>query len=151
MGLERTSVTMNAITLQARLGCSRCMTPLARQEILYSASAAVLCARCFDQDDLAVQNQRAAGFIVESALTSLGAGLLTLAGFSVIIALLVSTAGLISGVYALRSLLPSNRRFAQLLSLRKRIVVGVCASVGLLLAMYTFVFVAVILPWKLFA
>ncbi|MGE0549853.1 MAG: hypothetical protein AB7O24_24020 [Kofleriaceae bacterium] len=110
--------------------CSVCGVQLAMKDVLYNEHARVLCPMCFAKADIAATDQRAAAYIKTTALSSLtAAGVAWLINPFFVFSLLAVS----SAVYAIKSMLPGNERFSNLLSSGDRTLVWIGAIGGLAL------------------
>jgi hypothetical protein len=110
--------------------CSVCSRPISGGEVLYTAQGNLICPGCNARIDLQQTDLRAAKNITNSAISSLMLGLFSFFINPFFIITVMSVSG---GIYALRSLGPSNHRFAQHVE-SKRGLIYVCAIAGLIMS-----------------
>jgi hypothetical protein len=113
--------------------CSKCGVALAPGDVLYTASAEIVCAKCFGVADIAATDQRAANNIVAAAGTCLLAAVI---GWFINPVFLATFMSLASGGFALKSMLPGNERFTKLLGPGKRTLVWVVAGTGIAITLF---------------
>jgi len=128
--------------------CSGCGKTLIESDILYTADARVVCAACNDKDDVAATDKRAANNIRTSAITSLLVGLLSVFVNPIYACTVIAIS---AGAYALKSLLPGNERFSDLLSPGTKSLIWVCACLGIAAAAFRLLIDFAILKIVLFS
>jgi hypothetical protein len=107
--------------------CSGCGRTIGGAEILYTMQGNPVCPACHANADLLAADVRAAKNISNSAYSCLGLALLSFV-FNPFFIITIMSIG--SGIYALKSLGPSNERFARHVKSVRGLIYG-CAIAGL--------------------
>ncbi|HUJ63793.1 MAG TPA: hypothetical protein VLX92_35075 [Kofleriaceae bacterium] len=126
--------------------CASCGKQLARSEVLYDEQAREICAACNDKREIRRDESRAARNIQTAAWSCLG---LSVLGWFFNVLYVVNVGTILTGIYAIRSVMPGNERFTKYLTPGARTQIWVCAVLGLtitviqlLLLLYVLAFVA---------
>lgn len=112
----------------AAVSCSSCGKAISGSDILYTAEANMVCAVCSDNASIRGDEQRAAGNIQKAAWSCLSLSLLAWffdPFFS------INVVCILSGLFALRSMMRGNERFTQYLGAGARTQIWVCTIIGL--------------------
>jgi hypothetical protein len=114
--------------------CSGCGTALAPANVLYSADARIVCARCYAQADIVETDKRHANTIRNAGLACAAGGLVTffspLSGLLFVV--LAAAAFTIStGIYAILQVAGGKDRFTQHLSQGDVLLVWICSIFGI--------------------
>lgn len=117
--------------------CSGCGTAVADENVLYTAEARIVCAKCYAAADIVETDKRHAHAIRNAAIGSSLAGIGTffspLSGFTiVVVAFAIAAIG--SGIYAIQSMSFGQERFTKHLTPGDRILVWVCSLIGIIIA-----------------
>lgn len=119
--------------------CSVCGTALAPANVLYTADARVVCARCYAQADIVETDKRHAHTIRNAGLACAGGGLLTffspLSGL-VFVVFAAAAFTISTGIYAILQVAGGKDRFTQHLSQGDVLLVWICSIVGIGLAAF---------------
>ena len=114
--------------------CNGCGTPVAAANVLYTADARVVCAKCYAAADIVETDKRHANNIRNAAIASSLLGFLTffapLSGILLVV-LASGTAAVASGIYAINAMAFGQERFTKHLTPGDRILVWVCSIVGI--------------------
>jgi hypothetical protein len=114
--------------------CSGCGTPVAAANVLYTADARIVCAKCYAAADIVETDKRHANNIRNAAIGSSLAGILTifapLSGI-ILVVLAAGVAAVASGVYAVNAMSFGQERFTKHLTPGDRLLVWVCSVVGI--------------------
>jgi uncharacterized membrane protein HdeD (DUF308 family) len=126
--------------------CSGCGTPVAAANVLYTADARIVCAKCYAAADIVETDKRHAHAIRNAAIASSLAGLLTvfspLSGF-IFVVIACGVAAVASGVYAVNAMSFGQERFTKHLTPGDRVLVWICSIVGIGLgAFFTLMMIA---------
>lgn len=116
--------------------CSGCGADIAPQNVLYTATAQIVCAKCYAAADIIATDIRHAKRIRSLAIGSVLAGVGTmvapLSGFAiVVIAFAISAVS--SGIYAIIYMGRGNERFTKHLSAGDKALVWICSIGGIAL------------------
>jgi hypothetical protein len=109
--------------------CSVCKRPIEGAEILYTTQGDLICPQCHAQKDLQQLDLRAAKNITNSAVSCLLLALLSFLFNPFFLLTIFSVSG---GIYAIKSLSPSNERFARHVE-SKRGFIYACAIAGFMI------------------
>jgi hypothetical protein len=117
--------------------CSGCGAAIEQANVLYTADARIVCAKCYANEDIIATDKRAAQNIVKAAIGCAVFGVVSffspLSGFlAVVIGCIVAT--FVSGIYAIQSLARGNERFTKHLTSGDRILIWFCSIFGFLIA-----------------
>ena len=116
--------------------CSGCGAPVAAANVLYTADARIVCAKCYAAADIVETDKRHANNIRNVAIGSSLCGILTffapLSGVLLLV-LAAGTASVISGIYAINALAFGQERFTKHLTPGDRLLVWVCSILGIAL------------------
>jgi len=110
--------------------CTSCGKQISGSEILYTADARVVCQACSDKVSLKGDESRAAGNIQKAAWATLALGLVCWI-FDPFFA--CDIVGILSAIYAMSSMRPSNAQFTRYLTPGGRTQVWVCSIIGMVL------------------
>jgi hypothetical protein len=117
--------------------CSGCGQPVAPENVLYTADARIVCAKCYAIADIVETDKRHAHNIRSAAIASAVGGIFAffspLAGFLIVVVAVV-TASMISGIYALRSLVSAQPRFAVHITSGDRVLIWFCSLFGIIIS-----------------
>ena len=125
--------------------CVTCGKTISGSDVLYTADARVVCQACSTKIEVRGDEARAAGNIQKAAWAALGLSLLCWV-FDPFFACDITA--VLSAIYALGSMRPSNSQFTRYLTPGGRTQVWVCSIIGLVVAglhvlLVMFVFAAV--------
>ncbi|MEO8701711.1 MAG: hypothetical protein ABI867_16815 [Kofleriaceae bacterium] len=117
--------------------CSGCGQPVAPENVLYTTDARIVCAKCYAIADIVETDKRHAHNIRNAAIASAVGGLFAffspLSGFMIVVVAVV-TATMISGIYALRSLVGAQPRFAVHITPGDRVLIWFCSLFGIIVS-----------------
>jgi hypothetical protein len=110
--------------------CSVCSRPISGMDVLYTREGELICPHCDALRDLHEADVRAAKNIPKAALSCF---LFALLSYVINPWFMVTGASISSGLYALKSLAPSNHRFSQHIASQKIFII-LGALLGLAIA-----------------
>jgi hypothetical protein len=110
--------------------CSMCGKALSGSDILYTEDARVVCNGCSAKAEISRDEGRAARNIKGAAWSCLGASVFAWFFNPFFI---VNIAALLSGIFAIKSVLPGNERFTRYLSPGERTMIWVVTIIGFVL------------------
>ena len=114
--------------------CNGCGAPIAAANVLYTADARVVCAKCYAAADIVETDKRHANNIRNTAIGSSLCGILTifapLSGVLFVV-LAAGTASVISGIYAINAMAFGQERFTKHLTPGDRLLVWICSIIGI--------------------
>ncbi len=117
--------------------CNSCGTAVADANVLYTADARIVCARCYAAADIVETDKRHAHNIRNAAIGCAVGGIVSF--FSplstilfVVIACVVAT--FVSGIYAIQQLSAGQERFTKHLTSGDRVLIWFCSIFGMAVA-----------------
>jgi hypothetical protein len=117
--------------------CSGCGMPVAPENVLYTLDARIVCAKCYAVADIVETDKRHAHNIRNAAIGCAAGGLCSffspLSGFMIVVIAVVA-ATMISGIYALRSLMGAQERFARHITSGDRVLIWFCSLFGIIVS-----------------
>ena len=119
--------------------CGSCGTPVASANVLYTAEALAVCARCFANDDLLATDKRAARNIRSASIMALVAGVIAIfapLGGSIAVGASCLVA-FSSAIFAVQSMTPRNLRFTKHLTGGDKTMIWIFSILGMALAAFT--------------
>jgi uncharacterized membrane protein HdeD (DUF308 family) len=119
--------------------CSGCGAPVAAANVLYTADARIVCAKCYAAADIVETDKRHANNIRNAAIGSALCGILTffapLSGVLLVV-LASGTAAVASGIYAINAMAFGQERFTKHLTPGDRLLVWICSIIGMALGAF---------------
>ena len=119
--------------------CNGCGVPVAAANVLYTADARIVCAKCYAAADIVETDKRHANNIRNAAIASSLLGILTLfAPISgiLLVVLASGTAAVGSGIYAINAMAFGQERFTKHLTPGDRVLVWICSIIGMALGAF---------------
>src|SRR5258706_10591970 len=101
--------------------CSVCSRPISGGEVLYTGQGNLICPECNARKDLQQLDVRAGKNITNSAISCLVFGVF---GFIINPFFVITVLSVSGGIYALKSLAPSNERFARHVDSQRGLIIS---------------------------